>query len=130
MHPTKPSVIFYNRLLCFSLLLALFSSNPLNAQTDTLGNPDAAFVIAKNLAFSGKREEGRQLALRLLEKYPHYHDIRTFVGRSYAWDGDYEKARQAFSEVATANAQTPDNYLAWTDAERWAATSSTGATKR
>ncbi|MBB1285310.1 YaiO family outer membrane beta-barrel protein [Flavisolibacter sp. BT320] len=68
----------------------------------------------------GQRENGRDLALRILEKNPLYLDVKTFVGRTYAWDGDFEKARAVFATVAAADARTLDNYIAWIDAERWA----------
>jgi YaiO family outer membrane protein len=103
-----------------ALVLGLGVSLHTAAQQDTLANPDAAFTIARNLAFSGNREDGRQLALRILEKNPLYLDVKTFVGRTYAWDGDYEKARAVFAAVAAADARTLDNYIAWIDAERWA----------
>ncbi|NTS39720.1 YaiO family outer membrane beta-barrel protein [Flavisolibacter sp. BT320] len=90
------------------------------AQNDTLGDPDKAFAQARELAFSGKRKEGRELALRILQKHPLYSDVKTFVGRTYAWDGEYENARKAFADVAAADPKTLDNYIAWIDAERWA----------
>ena len=117
----SPSIRFmHGRLSLFLLLCSTFFLQPAQAQTDTLSDPDKAFTLAKNLAFSGKRGNGRDLALRILEKYPHYLDVKTFVGRTYAWDGNYEMARKTFAEVEALSAKTLDNYIAWIDAERWA----------
>lgn len=104
----------------FGAFSSLILSTQVAAQTDTLANPDAAFLTARDLAFAGKRPEGRQLALRILDRYPGYLDIKTFIGRTYAWEGDYLMARKTFAQVAAANPKTLDNYLAWIDAERWA----------
>ncbi|MDB5196772.1 MAG: hypothetical protein JWP88_1143 [Flaviaesturariibacter sp.] len=92
----------------------------LYGQTDSIGDPDAAFKTAREFAFSGKRQQGRDLALRIVEKYPNYLEIRTFIGRTYAWDGKYDSARQQFQIVAAADSKPLDNFIAWIDAERWA----------
>lgn len=109
-----------NNVCFFLFLFTTAFLQPVQAQTDTLSDPDKAFAIAKNLAFTGQRENGRDLALRILEKNPLYLDVKTFVGRTYAWDGDYEKARIVFATVAAADARTLDNYIAWIDMEGWA----------
>lgn len=106
--------------LLVSLVLMGCFCLPANAQNDTLNDPDKAFAQARDLAFSGMRKDGRKLALSILQKHPLYLDVKTFVGRTYAWDGDYEKARNAFAEVAAADPKTLDNYIAWIDAEKWA----------
>ena len=82
-----------------SLVLLCFFVINLSAQDDTLSNPDKAFAQAKDLAFSGRRQQGRELALRILSKYPLYTEVRTFVGRTYAWDGNYAEARKAFADA-------------------------------
>ena len=108
------------KTLCATVFLLFVLAAKSLAQTDTLSDPDKAFALAKELAFSGKRQEGRELALRILSRYPLYTDIRTFVGRTWAWDGNYEEARKAFARVAATDAKTLDNYIAWIDMERWA----------
>lgn len=112
-------VIRCKAAICLFAVCCFFTA-PLAAQTDTLSNPDEAFAMAKTMAFSGKREEGRQLALRILQKYPLYLEVGTFVGRTYAWEGDYAMARKTFAQVMASNTKTLDNYLAWMDAEQWA----------
>jgi YaiO family outer membrane protein len=102
-------------LISFTVLL-----QPASAQTDTLADADKAFAAARHLAYTGKRQDGRELALRIAQKHPQYLEVKTFIGRTYAWDGDYDKARQTFAEVTAADAGTLDNYLAWIDAEQWA----------
>lgn len=118
---TTTVLVRCSRYSVFFFLLFFLTAflQPVKAQTDTLSDPDKAFALAKNLAFTGQRENGRDLALRILQKHPHYLDVKTFVGRTYAWDGDHEKARAVFAAVAAADARTLDNYIAWIDMEGW-----------
>lgn len=105
--------VAYFIVACFGLC------NIVEAQSQSL-DVDSAFAAARTLAFNGKRKEGRELALRLIQQHPAYLDLKTFVGRTYAWDGAYAEARAQFAAVTTTDANTLDNYLAWADAERWA----------
>ncbi|MCW3073331.1 MAG: hypothetical protein JWP69_400 [Flaviaesturariibacter sp.] len=100
--------------------LAGLSTQVAKAQQEPITDPDAAFKTARELTFSGKRQEGRNLALRILAKYPSYSEIKTFVGRTYAWEGSYDSARLYFREVSTTEPKLLDNYIAWIDTERWA----------
>ena len=40
----------------------------------------------------------RALCAEILETSPDYTDVRTFMGRLYAWDGEYDKARATLQE--------------------------------
>jgi YaiO family outer membrane protein len=93
---------------------------PSYAQDTSITDPDAAFKAARELAFSGKRQEGRNLALRIIARYPAYKEIKTFIGRTYAWEGTYDSARYYFQDVAATDPKPLDNFIAWIDAERWA----------
>ena len=119
---SKTNLMFaFRRKTCFVFVAYYFLiSVTATAQNIEELGVDSAFTIARQLAFSGKREEGRQLALRLIQKHPNYLELKTFVGRTYAWDGKYDEARKLFADVAAADANTLDNYLAWSDTERWA----------
>lgn len=107
----------FHSMLC---LLFVCCNLCVAAQSAALGNTDSAFVMARNLAFEGKRKEGRELALRVLQIHPSYLEVKTFIGRTYAWDGDYNEARAVFAEVMKTDQKLLDNYLAWSDAEHWA----------
>lgn len=111
---------FSHFFLCF--VLACCSAcfvMPALAQSNGL-DVDSAFAVARTLAFDGKHKEGRELALQLIQQHPSYLELKTFVGRTYAWDGDYAAARALFAQVAEADGKTLDNYIAWADAEHWA----------
>ncbi len=108
----------YKTALAF--LVHLFLVQSAAGQQDSVTNPDAAFKTALDLAFSGKRQEGRNVALQIVAKHPSYQEIKTFIGRTYAWDGMYDSARYYFKETAAAEPKPLDNFIAWIDAERWA----------
>ena len=116
IHMCKPIVL----LRTISLLLLLNTGNLSYAQDATITDPDAAFKTARELAFSGKRQEGRNLALQIIAKYPSYREIQTFVGRTYAWDGIYDSARYYFRQVTAVDPKPLDNFIAWIDTDRWA----------
>jgi YaiO family outer membrane protein len=103
----------------FSLAILLLLQTVASAQPGAAGDPDSAFKAARELAFAGKRVEGRALAQQIVARYPDYLEIRTFIGRTFAWGGLYDSARREFAAVTAANPRTLDNYLAWIDAERW-----------
>lgn len=77
------------------------------------GNPDTAFQEARELAFNSKRQEAQTLLLHILTKYPDYHDIRSFLGSTYSWDGNYDEARKQFDYILK---KSPDRLDTWTAA--------------
>lgn len=110
--------IFY-RIAVYFITACCGLCNIVEAQSPSL-DVDSAFAAARTFAFNGKRKEGRELALRLIQQHPTYLDLKTFVGRTFAWDEAYAEARAQFLAVTTADPKTLDNYIAWADAERWA----------
>lgn len=110
----------FTKYICFAFVVCILFSMPVMAQNEEGLGVDSAFTLARKLTYSGKRGEGRQLVLRLIQQHPTYLELKTFVGRTYAWDGTYAEARKFFAEVTAADPATLDNYLAWSDAERWA----------
>jgi len=74
------------------------------------GNPDTSFKLARELAFNNKRKQAQDTLLSILTKYPNYNDIRSFLGSTYSWDGDYKKAKEAFNYVLKND---PDRLDTW-----------------
>ena len=109
------------RFLTLVLLFFYFGGNPFYAQETVFeGNPDTAFEKARELAFNSKRKEAQNLLLHILTKYPDYHDIRSFLGSTYSWDGNYDEARKQFDYILK---KSPDRLDTWTAAinnELWA----------
>lgn len=80
---------------------------------------DAIFLLAREKAFNGNREEARSMLAYVLEKSPTYHDVRILLGRTYAWDGQRDKARDEFKKVLDDEPKNEDALNASIDVEMW-----------
>lgn len=89
---------------CGALALLLVGLARLSFAAEEPG-ADELFQRARELAFSGRRQEARELCAAILERNPGYHDVRILLGRLRAWDGEHERARELFREVLD---ETPD----------------------
>lgn len=67
------------------------------------------------MAFNKKRKQAQDSLLLILTKYPNYHDIRSFLGSTYSWDGAYDKARKEFSYILK---QSPKRLDTWEAANK------------
>ncbi|WP_242203840.1 YaiO family outer membrane beta-barrel protein [Aestuariivivens insulae] len=76
------------------------------------GDPDAAFKVARELAFNKQRKQAQDTLRLILTKYPNYHDIRSFLASTYSWDGDYKNAREAFEYVLKNDPDRKDTWEA------------------
>lgn len=83
------------------------------------GDPDVSFERARQLAFNKERKQAQDTLVNILKKYPDYHDIRSFLGSTYAWDGDYKKARKEFAYVIEKAPQNKENWVAAIKNESW-----------
>ncbi|MBT1700746.1 YaiO family outer membrane beta-barrel protein [Fulvivirgaceae bacterium PWU4] len=101
------------------VLIALLSSTGCFAQDWTTLGADDLFLLAREKAFNGKREEARTMLQHILQKSPDYHDVRILLGRTYAWDGQRESARKEFEAVLTKSPDNLDAFNALTDVEMW-----------
>lgn len=92
------------------IILLFFSFCLYGQQKVYNGNPDTSFKIARELAFNSQRKQAQDTLLSILTKYPNYNDIRSFLGSTYSWDGNYKKAKQAFNYVLKND---PDRLDTW-----------------
>jgi YaiO family outer membrane protein len=92
------------------ILLVLSSYCFYGQQKVFSGDPDEAFNNARKLAFNGNRKQAQDSLLFILTKYPNYNDIRSFLGSTYSWDGDYKKAKKEFLQVLKND---PDRLDTW-----------------
>lgn len=86
------------------------------------GDPDRAFEVARNLAFNENRKQAQDTLLLILTKYPDYHDVRSFLGSTYSWDGAYKKARKEFSYVLKKDPKRKNTWIAAINNELWGET--------
>ncbi len=82
-------------------------------------DPDDLFAQARRLAFSGRREEARKICVSILEGAPAYEDVRTLLGRLYAWDHQYDQAERELKRVLDSNPGHLDARKALIDVELW-----------
>ncbi|MDO7173259.1 YaiO family outer membrane beta-barrel protein [Mariniflexile sp. AS56] len=83
------------------------------------GDPDKAFETARELAFNKQRKQAQDTLLLILTKYPDYHDIRSFLGSTYSWDGAYKKAKIEFEYVLKNSPERLDTWEAAIKNELW-----------
>ena len=83
------------------------------------GDPDVSFKTARELAFNGNRKQAQDTLLHILTKYPDYHDVREFLASTYAWDGDYTKARTEFKYILGKDAKRKNTWVAAIKNETW-----------
>lgn len=96
----------------FSLALPI---HPLYQTVDL----DELFNKARDLAFQGHRKEAREICIKILKIKPEYHDARILLGRLYAWDKEYDNARNELHRVIQDRPGHLDARNALIDVEFW-----------
>lgn len=76
------------------------------------------FEEARNNAFHGDRAKARAICRAILAQ-GYDSDVATLMGRTYAWDGQYDSARVVLQQVLTVSADNNDALLALADVEHW-----------
>lgn len=72
------------------------------------------------MAFNeGNYKKARELAFKALDKSPDYHGIRVFVARTFAWDKQYDKAREELQTVLSKDPAYKEAFKAFIDVEKW-----------
>jgi len=80
---------------------------------------DALFKQARNLGSSDNTEQARRICQKILERNPNYYEVRTYLGRTYAWDKMYDNARTELSRVLIEKENDLDALSALVDVEMW-----------
>jgi YaiO family outer membrane protein len=83
------------------------------------GDPDVSFKTARDLAFNSNRKQAQDTLLHILTKYPDYHDVREFLASTYAWDGEYKKARTEFENILKKDTNRKTTWIAAIKNESW-----------
>lgn len=97
---------------CISLTFLLFTGliSDLAAQT---------YDEARNFAFNGEREKARSICRQILAE-GFNSDVALLMGRTYAWDGNYDSARVVLSDVLIQKPGNEEALDALSDVEFWA----------
>jgi tetratricopeptide (TPR) repeat protein len=118
--------------LLYAAILVVFSflySNPVFAQKKSVADSvvvvsdttdlDALFKRARNLAYNKEYTTSRRILNAILDAKSDYYDVRSFLGRTYAWEGMYNEARTEFSRVLIEKPDFADALDALIDVEIW-----------
>lgn len=81
--------------------------------------PDEIFQRARQLATLKKYTESRLLTMYLLNQAPNYHDARLLLGRTFAWNAQYDTAQHFFSDVLKRAPLYQDAFVALADLWFW-----------
>ncbi len=117
-----------NYLSFFILLLLFFADKSAIAQTkasDTLivitdtTNIDALFKRARDYAYVGNNTQARRICQKIIDRNPQYYDVRTFIGRTYAWQKMYDAARTELSRVLIEKENDYEALSVMFDVEFW-----------
>lgn len=76
------------------------------------------FEQAKDYAFNGQRAKARAICRTILAK-GFDSDVATLMGRTYAWDKQYDSARVVLQEVLVKSPDNSDALSALADVEYW-----------
>lgn len=87
--------------------------------TDTT-NIDRVFKNARELAYAGKYSWARNYCRKILEYNPGYNDVHVFLGRTYAWEKNYEMARAEYSSILLEKENDIEALTAMIELEQWA----------
>lgn len=82
-------------------------------------NLDDAFKQAREIGNEGDYEQARRICHKILERKPDYYDVRTYIGRTYAWEKQYDNARTELSRVLIEKENDIEALSALIDVETW-----------
>ena len=86
--------------------------------TDTT-NLDALFKKAREYGFDNNYAQAHRICQKILERKPTYYDVRTFLGRIYAWEKQYDNARTELSRVLIERENDYEALSTLFDVEYW-----------
>ncbi len=105
------------RLLLF-IPVFILSANSLSAQVTV--NTDSLFKEAQQLARQGKYKNSRLVAKQVLQAAPFYTDAAILIGRTYAWESNYDSAKVVLLPLVNTTPPNTEALLALADVELWA----------
>ncbi|CAM1366373.1 conserved exported hypothetical protein [Tenacibaculum sediminilitoris] len=95
------------------VLFFLLVYSKANSQgTKNTRDVDLTFKTARELAFDKQLKQAQDTLIHILDKYPNYLDVRSFLGNTYSWDGKHEMARKQFLKVLEADPKRKNDWVA------------------
>ena len=75
-------------------------------------DPDVSFKNARELAFQGEYQAARDTLQRILDHFPEYTEVHTFLANTYRWEGDHNQARRHFNRITSEERNLEDVWVA------------------
>ncbi|MFN8165320.1 MAG: YaiO family outer membrane beta-barrel protein [Bacteroidia bacterium] len=119
------SLRFKHLIITLLFLVPVISTKGQGRGSDTLvvitdsTDLDALFKKARDFSYNDNNAQARRICQKILEKNPAYYDVRTFMGRTYAWDKMYDQARTELSRVLIERENDYEALNALFDVEFW-----------
>ena len=101
-----------------AIILILFFGNTSFGQNKS-ESTEQLMKEAQQLAFGNHWEEARVAARLILKNHPNYHDARVLIGRTWAWQHQYDSARFEINKVLASDSSYRDAMDAAIDIEFW-----------
>ncbi|WP_439883337.1 YaiO family outer membrane beta-barrel protein [Pontibacter sp. MBLB2868] len=112
----------YTLFILFSLVLSCVLALPGSAYAQSPAvNTDSLMQEAQQYAAAKKYTKARQLARQVLNIAPEYADASLLIGRTYAWESDYDSARAALIPLLNSPALQEQAFSVLASVELWAA---------
>lgn len=90
----------------------LWGSILLSQETPAPFDPDISFRNARELAFQGEYQAARDTLQRILDQYPEYTEVHTFLANTYRWEGNHNQARRHFNRITSEERNLEDVWVA------------------
>ena len=89
------------KLIIILWVFCLGSTLLFGQEVSYIGDPDASFFKARELAFAGKHLSAQDTLKRILTRYPDYTDVRNLLAKTYSWDAKYDDARKHLNRITS-----------------------------
>ena len=102
------------------LTLLFWGANSVHLHAQSKESSDSLFKQARDAAFEQKDyTKAIKLSREALMLSPDYIDIKIFLGRLYAWNNNFGKAKSTLTEIIKTNQDYEDAFIALSDLEYW-----------
>ena len=105
----------------FALMVLLLGTMAHARKAQDTGQEDTSSILvrARALATSGHRPEALSLMKERLEQVPGDNEVRVYYGIVNSWEGHYDEAREALTQVLETNPNHGDALPALINVELW-----------
>jgi YaiO family outer membrane protein len=101
-----------------SVITFIFFGFIILSKAQEITDTDSLFRQAQKLAFEGAYQESREMSRKILKITPEHFDAAILMGRTYAWQQEYDSARIILNAVLEKMPAT-DVLFALAQVERW-----------